>query len=56
MSDDQEREAARLYELLGELERLEEEHRTLNLRDSHAVDEHARKIAELRRKIEAMST
>ena len=41
-------------QLLEELQRLEEEHRTLDLRDPSAVEQHRLKIDALRQKIKAL--
>jgi hypothetical protein len=49
MSEDKHAEHRRLLE---ELDRLEEEQRTMDLRDPHAVEACQRKIAELRKKIQ----
>ena len=43
-----------VLQLLEELDRLQEEHRTLDLRDTHAVEDCRRKIDELRKKIELL--
>ncbi len=40
-----------VLQLLEELDRLQEEHRTLDLRDTRAVENCRRKIEELRKKI-----
>jgi hypothetical protein len=42
-------------QLLEELQRLEDEHRTLDLRDPAALDRHRRRIDALRQKIAALS-
>jgi hypothetical protein len=43
-----------LVQLLEELDRLQEEQQTLDLRDPHAVDECQRKIDALRQKIKSL--
>ena len=43
---------AALQELLAELDRLDREWRTMDLRDQHAVDECKRRIEALRARIE----
>ncbi|MNC98902.1 hypothetical protein D3C83_170030 [compost metagenome] len=42
-----------LLQLLEELQRLEEEHRTLDLRDPSALERHRQRIDALRQKINA---
>jgi hypothetical protein len=43
-----------MMQLLEELQRLEEEHRTLDLRDPSAVEQHHQRIENLRRRIKAL--
>jgi hypothetical protein len=43
-----------VLQLLEELQRLEDEHRTLDLRDPAALDTHRQKIDALRQKIKAL--
>lgn len=43
-----------LLQLLEELQRLEEEHRTLDLRDPSALERHRQRIEALRQKINAL--
>jgi hypothetical protein len=45
-----------LLQLLEELELLEDEHRTLDLRDPAALDAHRQKIDALRQKIKSLHT
>ena len=46
--------AARSRRLLAQLEQLEQEQRTLNLRDPGVIDEHQRRLESLRREIERL--
>ena len=48
------RERPQMLQLLEELQRLEEAHRTLDLRDPSALEAHQRKIDALRKKIESL--
>ena len=43
-----------MLQLLEELQRLEEAHRTLDLRDPSALEAHQQKIDALRKKIESL--
>jgi hypothetical protein len=54
MSDSREEKGPDLLQLLDELSRLEEEQRTLDLRDPRAVSECQRKIDALRRRIKLL--
>ena len=54
MSDKPEDRRTTLLQLMEELQRLEDEHRTLDLRDPDAVDKHQQKINALRQKIQSL--
>jgi hypothetical protein len=54
MSDKPEDRRSTLLQLMEELQRLEEEHRTLDLRDPNAVEQHQQKIDALRQKIQSL--
>ena len=48
------RQRPQMLQLLEELQRLEEEHRTLDLRDPSALETHQQKIDALRQKIKSL--
>ena len=54
MSDKPEDRRTTLLQLMEELQRLEDEHRTLDLRDPDAVDKHQQKIDALRQKVQSL--